>query len=73
MFTVIFPLKHSNINSCLLFASGDTYKEHVKCISEDQKYGGKDYKPKANANKGERKQEAWTEVIRTTFITTIYY
>ena len=32
-------------------------------MTEDEKYGGKNYKPKANANKGERKQEAWTEVM----------
>ena len=44
------------------YFSGDTYKEHIKCISEDQKYSGKNWEPKANANKGEQKQEAWTEV-----------
>nr|XP_009934644.1 PREDICTED: cell growth-regulating nucleolar protein [Opisthocomus hoazin] len=27
---------------------GDDYKEHVKCISEDQKYGGKDFEAKTN-------------------------
>ena len=41
---------------------GNDYEQHVKCISEEEKYSGKDYKPKANANKGEVKQEAWTRV-----------
>lgn len=36
---------------------------HTKCISEAEKYSGKDYVPKASQNKGQRKQEAWTEVI----------
>lgn len=41
---------------------GEDYKSHTKCISEDQKYGGKDYKPKVSANKGEMKQNSWIEV-----------
>lgn len=36
---------------------------HTKCISEAEKYSGKDYVPKASLNKGQRKQEAWTDVI----------
>ncbi|XP_064603534.1 cell growth-regulating nucleolar protein-like [Liolophura sinensis] len=44
---------------------GDGYKEHTKCISEEEKYSGKNYKPKANANKGEAKQEAWLEKVQS--------
>ncbi|XP_006008985.2 cell growth-regulating nucleolar protein isoform X1 [Latimeria chalumnae] len=40
---------------------GDDYKNHLKCISEDQKYGGKDYE--AKANKGEIKQQQWIQKI----------
>lgn len=40
---------------------GDDYKNHVKCISEDQKYGGKGYEGKAH--KGDIKQQAWIEKI----------
>ena len=43
---------------------GDEYKEHTKCISEEEKYSGKNFQPKANANKGEKKQEAWVEVSK---------
>ncbi len=41
---------------------GEDYKQHTKCISEEEKYSGKDYKAKPGANKGEKKQEMWTEV-----------
>jgi cell growth-regulating nucleolar protein len=39
---------------------GRTYAEHVKCISEAEKYESKSYQ--AKANKGELKQNAWFEV-----------
>jgi len=42
---------------------GEEYKNHIKCISEDQKYAAKGWQPKASTNKGERKQEAWIEAI----------
>ncbi|CAO2640080.1 Cell growth-regulating nucleolar protein [Lemmus lemmus] len=40
---------------------GDDYKSHVKCISEGQKYGGKDYE--AKTHKGDAKQQAWIQKI----------
>lgn len=40
---------------------GDDYKNHVKCISEDQKYGGKGYE--AKANKGDLKQQQWLQKV----------
>ncbi|XP_074530673.1 cell growth-regulating nucleolar protein isoform X2 [Halichoeres trimaculatus] len=40
---------------------GDDYKNHLKCISEDQKYGGKGFE--AKANKGDVKQQQWLERI----------
>ncbi|XP_028347938.1 cell growth-regulating nucleolar protein isoform X1 [Physeter macrocephalus] len=40
---------------------GDDYKNHVKCISEDQKYGGKGYEGKTH--KGDVKQQAWIQKI----------
>lgn len=43
-----------------LFHRGDDYKNHNKCISEDQKYGGKGYE--AKANKGDVKQQLWIQV-----------
>lgn len=45
----------------MLFAHrGEDYRNHIKCISEDQKYGGKDFQ--AKANKGDVKQQQWIEV-----------
>nr|XP_046240455.1 cell growth-regulating nucleolar protein [Scatophagus argus] len=40
---------------------GDDYKNHNKCISEDQKYGGKGYE--AKANKGDVKQQQWLQKV----------
>jgi len=47
----------------VVLVSGSEYEAHTKCISEEEKYSGKNYKPKPNANKGEIKQELWTEVF----------
>lgn len=43
---------------------GNEYESHTKCISEEEKYSGKNYKPKPNANKGEVKQELWTQQVQ---------
>ncbi|XP_074085901.1 cell growth-regulating nucleolar protein [Macrotis lagotis] len=40
---------------------GEEYKKHVKCIIEDQKYGGKGYEVKPN--KGDVKQQEWIQKI----------
>ncbi|XP_061688403.1 cell growth-regulating nucleolar protein [Syngnathoides biaculeatus] len=40
---------------------GDDYKNHIKCVSEDQKYGGKGYE--AKANKGDVKQHQWIQKV----------
>lgn len=44
---------------------GDGYKEHTKCISEEEKYSGKDFVPRMNANKGEKKQDEWIEKVQS--------
>ncbi|XP_051715889.1 cell growth-regulating nucleolar protein [Ctenopharyngodon idella] len=41
---------------------GDDYKNHNKCISEDQKYGGRDFQ--AKTNKGDVKQQQWIQRIQ---------
>ncbi|XP_067093350.1 cell growth-regulating nucleolar protein [Osmerus mordax] len=40
---------------------GEDYKNHIKCITEDQKYGGKGFE--AKSNKGEFKQQQWIQRI----------
>jgi cell growth-regulating nucleolar protein len=37
----------------------ESYSQHTQCVTELQRYSGKDYVEKANANKGQKKQEAW--------------
>ncbi|XP_065090479.1 uncharacterized protein C16C10.8 [Ochlerotatus camptorhynchus] len=44
---------------------GQEFDAHTSCITEAEKYSGKDYVPKANANKGAKKQEAWLDTIRS--------
>jgi hypothetical protein len=39
---------------------GNDYRNHLKCITEDQKYGGKGFE--AKSNKGEVKQQQWIQV-----------
>lgn len=41
----------------------DEYVAHTKCITEAERYGAKDYVPKPSANKGERKQQEWINVV----------
>ncbi|CAG9538258.1 unnamed protein product [Cercopithifilaria johnstoni] len=38
-----------------------TYKNHIKCVTENKKYGGKNYVEKEN--KGEVKQSRWIEQV----------
>ena len=47
----------------LFLFSGDDYKQHTQCVSENEKYGGKGYQAPQSANKGEAKQEQWLQVM----------
>lgn len=40
---------------------GDAYKEHIKCVTEAERYGGKDFK--APVFKGEAKQQEWLDLL----------
>ncbi|CAI5444678.1 unnamed protein product [Caenorhabditis angaria] len=46
---------------CQLVFTRETHKGHIKCITENQKYGGKNYVEKEN--KGEAKQNAWVDQV----------
>ncbi|CAF1284920.1 unnamed protein product [Rotaria sordida] len=43
----------------------DSYKEHTKCVSEQEKYGGANYTAPTNMNKGEKKQNQWFEIVQS--------
>lgn len=45
--------------------SGDEYKVHTKCVTEAERYGGKGFIAKPGQNKGERKQNAWIEIVQS--------
>lgn len=47
----------------LIISRGEEYLAHTKCLTEAERYGGKDYVAKPNANKGERKQQEWICVV----------
>ena len=49
----------------MLSILGNDYAKHTSCISEAEKYGGKDYSEKENANKGQKKQDLWLEKVRS--------
>ncbi|KYN04290.1 PREDICTED: cell growth-regulating nucleolar protein [Cyphomyrmex costatus] len=48
---------------CLKDFRGDEYVAHTKCITEAERYGAKHYVPKPGANKGERKQQEWINIV----------
>lgn len=37
--------------------------DHIKCVSEVEKYAGTGWKAPANFNKGEKKQQAWVDTV----------
>lgn len=47
------------LQDCLKDFDRDTFSSHTQCVTELERYSGKDYVPKANQNKGQKKQEAW--------------
>lgn len=49
---------------CLKDFHGKEYVAHTKCITELQKYSGKDYVHKESKNSGSKKQESWMDIIR---------
>ena len=48
---------------CFKDFRGEEYVAHTKCVTEAERYGGKDYVPKPGANKGERKQQEWINLV----------
>ncbi|CAK9829178.1 Cell growth-regulating nucleolar protein [Anthophora retusa] len=48
---------------CFKDFRGEEYITHTKCITEAERYGGKGYVPKASANKGEKKQQEWLNIV----------
>lgn len=53
---------------CLKEFWGNDYVGHIKCISEEEKYSGKLYKAKPGGNKGEVKQETWTQQVQSAIV-----
>lgn len=49
----------------LIISRDEEYLVHTKCLTEAERYGGKNYVAKPNANKGERKQQEWLCVVNS--------
>jgi len=50
---------------CFKDFDGETVNAHNQCLTEVERYSGKDYVAKANQNKGQKKQEAWVDLVRS--------
>ncbi|BFY98279.1 hypothetical protein BsWGS_01319 [Bradybaena similaris] len=58
--------RHCQVLSCVDCGKdfwGNDYQTHTKCMTENEKYCGKNYVPKIN--KGEAKQEQWIEKVQS--------
>lgn len=44
---------------------GEEYVAHTKCISELEKYSGKNFVPREAKNSGQKKQETWMDIVRS--------
>ncbi|GBP40149.1 Cell growth-regulating nucleolar protein [Eumeta japonica] len=51
-----------SVVSAYAFGSGEDYQVHIKCITEEERYGKKDFV--AKEKKGEQKQNIWVEMIK---------
>ncbi|XP_036331449.1 cell growth-regulating nucleolar protein [Rhagoletis pomonella] len=56
--------KNVSCMDCLKDFHAEEYVAHTKCITEAQKYSGKDYVHKEPKNSGAKKQESWMDIIR---------
>ncbi|KAH3785632.1 cell growth-regulating nucleolar protein-like [Dreissena polymorpha] len=56
-----------NVLSCIDCGKdfwGNDYEQHTKCISEEEKYSGKNFVPKPGQNKNEVKQLQWLQQVQ---------
>jgi len=50
---------------CLKDFNGEDFSSHIQCVSELERYSAKGFVHKPNQNKGQRKQEAWVDLVRS--------
>lgn len=50
---------------CSKVFAWDEWEKHTTCVSEAQKYQGKLFKEKESSNKGQKKQDMWTENVQS--------
>lgn len=64
--------KNVSCMDCQKDFHGEEYVAHTKCISEAEKYSGKDYVHKESKNSGQKKQDNWMDIIRSILETKEY-
>ncbi|XP_065367874.1 uncharacterized protein C16C10.8 [Calliphora vicina] len=64
--------KNISCMDCQKDFHGEEYVAHTKCISEAEKYSGKNYVVKEKANSGLKKQETWMDIVRSILESTEY-
>lgn len=64
--------KNVSCMDCQKDFHGEEYVAHIKCISEAEKYSGKNYVVKEKANSGQKKQETWMDIVRSILESTEY-
>lgn len=57
--------KNVSCMDCQKDFHGEEYVAHTKCITELEKYSGKNFVAKVNKNSGEKKQETWMDIVRS--------
>lgn len=65
--SVVWPLCGDFVIICFHDFRGNEYEQHTKCITEEEKYSGKNYVPKPGSNKNETKQQQWLQVVYKSF------
>ncbi|XP_075166731.1 uncharacterized protein C16C10.8 [Haematobia irritans] len=58
-------VKNVSCMDCQKDFHGEEYVAHTKCISELEKYSGKNYVARENQNSGQKKQETWMDIVRS--------
>ncbi|XP_037820403.1 uncharacterized protein C16C10.8 [Lucilia sericata] len=64
--------KNVSCMDCQKDFHGEEYVAHTKCISEAEKYSGKNYVAKEKQNSGQKKQETWMDIVRSILESTEY-
>lgn len=58
-------VKNVSCMDCQKDFHAEEYVAHTKCITELEKYSGKNFVPRESLNSGQKKQESWMDIVRS--------